>query len=294
LTTVARGVHPAERLLVRVCLWHVGGRERSEIEARVRATFDAVAEGYDHPLASWFDRTAQAITDEAALAPGMEVLDLATGTGKVALALAASEPSARVLGVDLSPRMLAQAERKARALGLPNVAFTQSSFDQLNYGPRFDLATCSFGVFFVPHMAETLARFAAQVRPGGRVVLSTFCLGSFSPFNDVFFQLYREFGFETPTPPWITIATQQAFAALFREAGLPHVRVTEHDFGFDLADEHAWWDIVYNAAYRGHLQRLTQHDAPSFKERHLDAVSSLMQQGQRRLDVRVMIAVGTK
>src|SRR6187402_2156291 len=125
--------------------------DRSEIEARVLATFDAVAEGYDHPAASWFDRTAQAITDAAALAPGMEVLDLATGTGKVALALAAREPSARVLGIDLSSGMLAQAERKARALGLSNVEFAQASFDDLNYGPRFDLATCSFGVFFVPH-----------------------------------------------------------------------------------------------------------------------------------------------
>lgn len=268
--------------------------DRSEIEARVLATFDAVADGYDHPLVSWFDRTAQAITDEAALAPGMEVLDLATGTGKVALALSASEPAARVLGVDLSSRMLAQAERKARALGLANVAFTQSSFDDLNYGPRFDVLTCSFGVFFVPHMVETLARFAAQVKPGGRVVLSTFCLGSFSPFNDAFFQLYREFGFETPTPPWISIATQATFAELFRAAGLPNVKVTEHDFGFDLADEHAWWDIVYNAAYRGHLQRLSEQDAPLFKERHLEAVRSLIQQGKQRLDVRVLIAVGTK
>lgn len=258
------------------------------------ATFDAVAEGYDHPSACWFDDTARAMTDEARLGPGMTALDLATGTGKVALALGASEPGATVVGVDLSTGMLAQAARKARALGVSNVAFTQSSFDDVDYGARFDVVTCSFGIFFVPHMAETLRRFAAQAKLGGRLILSTFSLGSFSPFSDAFFQLYREFGFDPPPAPWIAIASQETFSELFREAGLPDVRVTEHDFGFDLADEHAWWDIVYNAGYRGLLQRLTEEEAASFKERHLAEVEALIQRGHRRLDVRVLVAVGRK
>jgi ubiquinone/menaquinone biosynthesis C-methylase UbiE len=268
--------------------------DRAEVEARVRRTFDTVASGYDHPGASWFDATARALVTEAQLAPGMAALDLATGTGKVALALAASEPQAQIVGLDLSEGMLAEAKRKAKTLEISNASFEAGSFDALSYGPRFDLVTCSFGVFFVSHMAEALARFAAQVKPGGRLLISTFSLGSFAPFNELFLNLYRGYGFETPPPPWLRIATTEGLTNLFQEAKLPAPTVKEYDFGFDLASAEAWWDIVYNAGYRGMLQQLKPEDAQPFQERHMaDVTDMLEKQGRRRLDIRVLIASTT-
>src|SRR5687767_9279703 len=105
----------------------------SEAEAQVRKTFDTVAGGYDHPGLFWFDLTAEAIVQQAALSGSLKILDLATGTGKVALALAANEPKAHVTGVDLSAGMLDQARRKAAALGLVNTEFLQMSFDKMSF-----------------------------------------------------------------------------------------------------------------------------------------------------------------
>jgi ubiquinone/menaquinone biosynthesis C-methylase UbiE len=268
--------------------------ERAEVEARVRRTFDTVAAGYDHPGASWFDATARVLVREAELEPGMAALDLATGTGKVALALAASEPRASIVGVDLSEGMLAQAENKAKTLGMSNASFEVGSFDTLDYGPRFDVVTCSFGVFFVSHMAEALARFGAQAKPGGRLLISTFSQGSFAPFHELFLNLYRSYGFETPPPPWLRIATAEGLTNLFVEANLPAPKVEEHDFGFELSGAEAWWDILYNAGYRGMLDQLRPEDAASFRERHLADVTHLIEaQGQRRLDIRVRIGSAT-
>lgn len=263
----------------------------SEIEAKVRAVFDTVASGYDHPGSRWFDQTAQAIADVAKLAPGQRALDVATGTGKVALALAGSAPDARVVGVDLSDGMLAEARRKAAEARLQNAEFAQSSFDGLDYGERFDVVTCSFGIFFVENMAETLKRFASQAKPGGRVILSTFASGSFSPFSDAFMELYEAFGFEIAPPPWLRVASPALLAGLCEEAGLGGARVVEHDFSLPLQNKEAWWDIVYNAGYRGMLERLTEEQAPQFKEEHLAEVRELLKGGEAsNLDVRVLIS----
>jgi ubiquinone/menaquinone biosynthesis C-methylase UbiE len=267
--------------------------ERAEVEARVRKTFDTVASGYDHPGASWFDATAEVIAQEAALRPGMTALDLASGTGKVALALAASEPSSSVVGVDLSLGMLAEAKKKAKILGISNASFEVGSFDTLNYGPRFDVVSCSFGVFFVSHMAEVLARFGAQAKPGGRLIISTFSLGSFAPFNELFLSLYRSYGFETPPPPWLRIATTEGLTKLFEEAKLPTPTVQEHDFGFEVPSAEAWWEIVYNAGYRGLLSQLRPEDAEPFRKQHMADVADLIKNGQRRLDIRVLVACAT-
>lgn len=269
--------------------------QRSEIEARVRKMFDTVASGYDHPGSRWFDRTAEAVTTAAALADGEQALDVATGTGKVALCLAGSAPGAQVVGVDLSEGMLAQARRKAAAAGAENAEFVQSSFEGLAFDERFDVVTCSFGIFFVEHMAETLAKFAAQAKVGGRVILSTFALGSFSPFSDAFMRLYQEFGFEVSPPPWLRVASVEGLAGLYEEAGLANAQVVEHDFGFALPDKDAWWDIVYNAGYRGMLEQLSEEQAPRFKEAHLSEVHDLIAvQGVSRLNVRVLVAHATK
>jgi len=263
----------------------------SEAEAQVRKTFDTVANGYDHPSLFWFDLAADALIREAAVDGALQVLDVATGTGKVALALAAIEPRAHVTGIDLSDGMLAQARRKAAAQGLLNTEFIQMSFDELSFGERFDLLTCSFGIFFVEAMSTTLRRFAAQLKPGGRIVLTSFGLGSFSPFSEAFTSLYREFGFEAPPPRWLRLTTTSQLNALFAEAGLPAPQVVELDFGRELRDERAWWDIVYNAGYRGMLDRMSDERAASFKERHLAEVRQLMvTEGQKRLSVQVVIS----
>ena len=268
--------------------------ERAEVEARVRRTFDTVASGYDHPGASWFDATAEVIVREAALGPRQAALDLATGTGKVALALAASEAGSSVVGVDLSEGMLAEAKKKAKVLGISNATFELGSFDTLDYGPRFDVVSCSFGVFFVSHMAEVLARFGAQAKPGGRLIISTFGLGSFAPFNELFLSLYRSYGFQTPPPPWLRIATAEGLRNLFEEAKLPAPTVEEHDFGFEVPSAEAWWEIVYNAGYRGLLSQLRPEDAERFRKQHMADVADLIEnQGQRRLDLRVLVATAT-
>jgi ubiquinone/menaquinone biosynthesis C-methylase UbiE len=267
---------------------------RSEVEQRVQKTFNAVAEAYDTPIMSWFDRTADAIARQAQLTAGKQALDLATGTGKVALKLAHSAPGAQVTGVDLSPGMLAQAITKAEADGLTNTRFIEGSFNELKFGGKFDVVTCSFGLFFVEDMAKTLRLFAGQAKPQGKVIVSTFEAASFAPFNESFMRLYGALGFEVRPAPWLRIAAHESFAQVFQEAGLPKPQMRTHDFGFELTSKEIWWDVIWNAGYRGMLDAMSEEQLITFKQQHLAEVEDVIKNKGSRLVVNVIVAVARK
>jgi tRNA (cmo5U34)-methyltransferase len=99
------------------------------------------------------------------------ILDLGTGTGETARRVLDAHPEATLLGLDLSPAMLAEA---ARALaGRPVELRVGRLEDPLPAGP-FDLAVSALAVHHLPGAAkgDLFARVAAALRPGGRFVLA--------------------------------------------------------------------------------------------------------------------------
>ena len=112
----------------------------------------------------WRERAA----DLAALAPGDRALDVATGTGDLAIELKRLVgESGRVVGSDFSEAMLELARRKAL-----DVEFEQGNALELPYEDgSFDAATVGFGARNFSDLARGLAEMARVVRPGGRVVV---------------------------------------------------------------------------------------------------------------------------
>lgn len=141
------------------------------------AMFDTIARRYDllNRLTSlgldrrWRRRLVASLT----LGPGAEVLDLATGTADVALAIVARHPDARVVGVDPSPGMLEVGRRKARAAGAEAAIHLEvGDACRLPFADhRFDAAAIAFGIRNVADRPAALAEMARLVRPGGRVAV---------------------------------------------------------------------------------------------------------------------------
>ena len=138
-------------------------------EAQVRAMFDRIARVYDLMNSvmtvgmhhRWRRRTA----DLAAVGPGERALDVATGTGDLALELRSR--GAEVVGMDFSERMLELARDKA-----PDVRFEGGNALELSYADgEFDAATVGFGARNFSDLRRGLAEMARVVRPGGRVVV---------------------------------------------------------------------------------------------------------------------------
>jgi demethylmenaquinone methyltransferase / 2-methoxy-6-polyprenyl-1,4-benzoquinol methylase len=143
--------------------------------------FDRIAGVYDRMNAvmtaglhhQWRRRAA----DLAALKPGAHVLDVATGTGDLALELSQRvAPGGTVIGTDFSEPMLALARAKAQERQLPAGAL-QLSFETGNalalpYGDdEFDAATVGFGARNFSDLSRGVSEMARVVRPGGQVVV---------------------------------------------------------------------------------------------------------------------------
>jgi len=94
------------------------------------ARFDEKAASYDDSKSEEYRACASLVVEHAAPGPDDTVLDLGTGTGAIALALA--DDAGRVLGRDISEGMLDQAREKARAQGIENVEFGEGRFRDPN------------------------------------------------------------------------------------------------------------------------------------------------------------------
>ncbi len=139
--------------------------------------FDGIAARYDFVNRvislgidqSWRRRTVRSL----ALPEGASVLDLATGTGDLALLIARAAPTSRVVGLDPSEKMLEVARRKVAEAGLDErIELVIGDAEALPFADAtFDGVSIAFGIRNVPNRARALAEMARVTKPGGRVAV---------------------------------------------------------------------------------------------------------------------------
>jgi demethylmenaquinone methyltransferase/2-methoxy-6-polyprenyl-1,4-benzoquinol methylase len=211
------------------------GSEQGRLEApQVRAMFDGIAGVYDAlntaMTAGLHHRWRARAVDLARVGPGDRVLDVATGTGDLALELARRvAPGGEVLGSDFSEGMLARARSKAAALeetltldaehDAVRPRFEWGDALDLPYADEtFDAATVGFGARNFSDLARGLAELARVVRPGGRVVVLEITSPVKPPLS-LFYELW--FDRLVPALGRATQAATRAIGSLRGDAGAP-------------------------------------------------------------------------
>lgn len=197
-----------------------------QLQRRVqRYGWDLAAQDYE---ALWQTQLAPAqamLLSEMALAPYEQVLDVACGTGLVALAAADRVgPNGQVLGVDLSGRMVEAARQRAQVRACKQANFLRMDGERLSLpDARFDAALCAFGLMYLPEPEQAVHELARVVRPGGRVGLSVWGERSRCGWSALFPIVAAEVTSDV-CPLFFRLGQASTLARVCLEAGLTSVK----------------------------------------------------------------------
>jgi ubiquinone/menaquinone biosynthesis C-methylase UbiE len=237
-------------------------------KAAIASAFDNSADTYEQVGVAYFGPLGAELVRRAAPRPGAHALDLGCGRGQVLFPLAeAVGPTGRVIGVDLSARMveLCAAEAAARRLDHVRVAIGDAGAPAFP-SRSFDLVTAGMVMFFVPQPRAAVRHVAGLLRPGG-----VFAMSSFGPSDPKFAEtmaiLYRH----RVGPPWAE-ATDKPFdsaasiASMLTEAGYSAIDVAEMAHEIVLAGLDRYWDWVASHGGRILIDAVGPERLPAAKD----------------------------
>jgi SAM-dependent methyltransferase len=163
------------------------------------------------------------LLDAVGVEPGMDVLDVGTGSGGT-VSIPAALRGARVVGSDLTPELFDDARRRATEAGV-EVEWVEADAEDLPFEDEsFDRVLSTFGHMFAPRHAQAAAEIARVCRPGGVVGTCTWDLEGFG--GDFFGAIGRRMpappDFAQPAPLW---GSEDHIREMFEPQGL-EVEVT--------------------------------------------------------------------
>jgi ubiquinone/menaquinone biosynthesis C-methylase UbiE len=166
----------------------------AEAHARRRAIREMWALGdYDRFATELVWEIGPVLVRAAGVAPGQRLLDVAAGTGNVAIR--AAEAGARVVALDLTPELFEAGRRHARARGV-EIEWVEGDAEAIPF-PReeFDVVTSCFGAIFAPGHEQVADELVRVCKPGG-----TIAMANFTP-EGLAGDLFELFGRYMPPPP---------------------------------------------------------------------------------------------
>jgi len=263
-------------------------------------TFSLVADGYDNPALRFFPLAGDQLADRLNLRSGECVLDIATGTGAFAISAGQRVQSeGRVQAIDLTEAMIKKAEANVSRTALGNIVFHVMDAEQLEYCEGyFDAIGCSFGLFFLKDMPAALKSWFRFLKPGGRLMFTSFSPSALQPMTTMLFEDLRAVGLSLQEDESGGSAgrlpSQDFCCSLLSEAGYIHVKSESQQLGYYLGNTEDWWDVIWNAGLRGYLERLSPEQLDELRARHLPRIEQLRQAKGIWMDVETWFSGGTK
>lgn len=259
-----------------------------------KAIINNGAVAYEEASRAYWAVFGERSADRLGLQPGETVLDVACGSGSSALPAAERVgPQGRVVAVDLAPRMLEIAQRKAQERGLRNIEFRQADLTGLDYPDgQFNAVVCVLGIVFYPDMRKAIVELWRMLRPGGRLVITVLGPRFFKPLYKVW-----KTAMLTEQPdlkielPWERLHQSFAVCQLMTRAGIPNAEVTLEENTLELSTPDDWWNIVMGTSMRRFVSEL---DPPAARRVRQDNLEWIVEHHITGLELDVIYALATK
>ena len=198
--------------------------EMEALKSRLRATWIAGDFGV---IAKSIETGAEEFVDRLDLKPGMRVLDVACGTGN--LAIPAAHAGADVTGIDIAPNLIEQAQARA-ADGRLEIRFDVGDAEALPYDDAsFDVVMTMFGAMFAPRPDVTAAELKRVCSPGGLIAMANWTPEAFTG------QMFKTNAKHVPPPPGMPSPILWGTEAAVRERladGISDLQMTRRKINF--------------------------------------------------------------
>lgn len=196
---------------------------------QVRTAWDRLAPRFDEVITPLTLRFGEEVLRRVDLEPGSRVLDVACGTG--ALAIPAARRGADVTAVDLAPTMIARLAVRARAEGVQVDGRVMDAHDLDLPDGQYDVAVSLNGVTMSPRLSAALTEMVRVTRPGGTVLVAAFGPLPHVEFLSTFVAAVRAVVPDftgpplSPPPPPFQLADPDVVVRRLAAAGLREVAV---------------------------------------------------------------------
>lgn len=268
----------------------------SSAKQNIANVFDLVACGYDNPATRFFPFCGDRLISKLKPSANTRLLDIASGTGAVALPAAqALLPEGRVQAIDLSEKMLDKAFHNLQRVGLTNVDFHIMDGEHLEFSNDFfDYITCSFGLFFFEDMLAGLKEWHRVLKPGGKLMLTSFTTQAFHPLADIFRQDIASFGVEMSEAARERLKTGEECHNLMSKAGFSDINIEVEQMGYHLNEVNDWWELINHTAFRGLIEQLEPAQRTEFQAKHQEHIQDQATGKGIWLDIETIFTSGSK
>lgn len=252
--------------------------------------------GPNYDKSDFHQQLAERLVVGAALQPGQQVLDMATGTGLVAVAAAQRVgPQGRVVGVDLAAGMLQQAQQKREALGLQNLELYHGDAETLELADSaFDVVLCCSALILLPDIPAALNRWRQFLKPGGLIGFTDFAETAFVT-GAILKRLTHRHGIVLPIFNTV-VGTAAKCQALLQTAGFEDIKIATDQFGdyLDLEQAQADWDKMLETPFCSPLQQLPPAQLAQIRTDYRATLAALATDGRVWNDITTFLVWGRK
>lgn len=253
-------------------------------------------------IRTMFGPVTRALVEDAGIAEGDDVLDVAGGPGEPSIAIAEIVgPTGSVTSTDAVMEMVQAAEREASRRGITNMSFRNCSADALPFDDgSFDAAVCRLGIMFFPDPVAGLREILRVIKDGS-ISLAVWGKSDLNPFSYAVTNVVARHIESPPADPnapgAFRFAELGALAQVLKEAGARHTRERVLQFHIEAPiTVRQFWEMrsQTSGTLREKLERLPKSKADQIAAEVEDALIDFFPNHQMKFPAQMLIVTGTK